>query len=396
MEKEKIQDKIKAIEQEIQKTPYHKGTEHHIGRLKARLANLREQLIFRTGRKSGGSSGFGRKKQGDATVVLVGMPSVGKSTLLNKLTGAKSKVGHYDFTTLDVVPGILNYKGATIQIFDVPGLIQGAARGKGEGKEILSVVRVSDLLVLIAAIDKPGAFGLIEKELKQAGVRINKKPPRIKIEKKIRGGVEIQGDPGLSQSTVKSIAQEFKTPNAKIVFGQRVSEEELIDAFVGNRVYIKTIRVLSKADLLSPQKRKRIKKKEPGLVLDSVNLLSPRKRKRIEKKEPGLVVVSVKHDIGINDLKQKIFDSLELIQVYLQKSPDSLPGNKSLQQAHSKPLICRKGDTVKSAAALISKQLAKEIEGARINGPSARFPNQKVGLDHKLENKDIVFFLKKV
>jgi len=373
MEKEKIQDKIKAIEQEIQKTPYHKGTEHHIGRLKARLANLREQLIFRTGRKSGGSSGFGRKKQGDATVVLVGMPSVGKSTLLNKLTGAKSKVGHYDFTTLDVVPGILNYKGATIQIFDVPGLIQGAARGKGEGKEILSVVRVSDLLVLIAAIDKPGAFGLIEKELKQAGVRINKKPPRIKIEKKIRGGVEIQGDPGLSQSTVKSIAQEFKTPNAKIVFGQRVSEEELIDAFVGNRVYIKTIRVLSKADLLSPQKRK-----------------------RIEKKEPGLVLVSVKQDIGINDLKQKIFDSLELIQVYLQKSPDSLPGNKSLQQAHSKPLICRKGDTVKSAAALISKQLAKEIEGARINGPSARFPNQKVGLDHKLENKDIVFFLKKV
>ena len=76
-----IEDKIKSIEEEIQKTPYNKATSHHIGKLKAKLSKLKEESLQRS---SGGSKGqgFHVKKSGDATVVLVGFPSVGKSTLL--------------------------------------------------------------------------------------------------------------------------------------------------------------------------------------------------------------------------------------------------------------------------------------------------------------------------
>ena len=106
-----LPEKIKAIEDEMKRTQVHKHTEHHIGLLKAKLAKLKAEQEVAQRSKSTGSSGFEVKKGGDSTVVLIGLPSVGKSTILNRLTNAKSKIASYAFTTLTVVPGLLEYNG---------------------------------------------------------------------------------------------------------------------------------------------------------------------------------------------------------------------------------------------------------------------------------------------
>src|SRR3989344_1830958 len=124
--------KIKELEDELKKTKYNKATQGHIGIVKAKLAMLKEKQTSRSQKKTGKSEyGYTVRKSGDATILLLGFPSTGKSTILNKLTDAKSEVAAYAFTTLTVIPGVMEYKQAKIQILDVPGIVRGAASGRG-------------------------------------------------------------------------------------------------------------------------------------------------------------------------------------------------------------------------------------------------------------------------
>ena len=147
-----IEDEIRVLEEEIQRTPYNKATSKHIGRVKAKIARLKDEAVQRAIKSAGGGEGYSVKKSGDATVVLVGFPSTGKSTLLNTLTGTQSEVAAYAFTTLTVVPGAMEHRGAKIQILDIPGLIAGAAMGKGRGKEVIGVVRSADMIVVLVDV----------------------------------------------------------------------------------------------------------------------------------------------------------------------------------------------------------------------------------------------------
>jgi hypothetical protein len=105
------------------------ATEYHLGLLKAKLAKYRSQLL-EPAKKSEKGEGFDVLKSGDARVALIGFPSVGKSTLLSTLTATESEAASYEFTTLTCIPGVIEYKGANIQLLDLPGIIEGAAQVK--------------------------------------------------------------------------------------------------------------------------------------------------------------------------------------------------------------------------------------------------------------------------
>lgn len=165
-----------------------------MGLLKGKLARLRAQLLEpQPGEKSsGGGTGFDVSKSGDARIALVGFPSVGKSTLLSKITKTKSEVAAYAFTTLTAIPGVMEYGGAEIQILDLPGIIEGASEGKGRGRQVISAAKTSDLIMMVLdATKKVEQRQLLEAELEAVGIRLNRQPPNIYLKVKKTGGVKI-------------------------------------------------------------------------------------------------------------------------------------------------------------------------------------------------------------
>lgn len=182
--------RIKEIEDEMAKTQRNKATAKHLGLLKARLAKARRELMEPKGGGGGNMEGFDVKRTGDARVGLVGFPSVGKSTLLTKITGTASLAAEYEFTTLTTVPGTFFYRGAKIQLLDLPGIIEGAKDGKGRGRQVIGVARTCDLiLIALDAMKSLQHKRIIERELEGFGIRLNKQPPKITFRKKDRGGV---------------------------------------------------------------------------------------------------------------------------------------------------------------------------------------------------------------
>ena len=347
-----LEEEIKAIEEEIRKTPYNKATQHHIGKLKAKLARLREEKES----QKGGGTRLGIKKSGDATVAIIGFPSVGKSTLLNVLTNAESKIGDYYFTTTEAIPGIMEYEGCRIQILDLPGILSGASSGKGRGKEIISMARIVDLLLLMVECGEEEKINLILEELYNAGIRINQKQPNVVVKKRDRGGINVEFSRNIEmdEEMVKAIAREYFI-NADIVIREEMNEDRLIDAFSKNRVYIKAIGVANKADVY------RYNKKKIGGV--------------------DIIPISAKTGYGIDLLKKKIFEKLELIRVYMK------PEGKKVEDA---PLILKKGATIGDVCRKIHRDFVKNFRYAQIWGSSATFPGQRVGKNHVVMDGDII------
>lgn len=352
---------IKKLEDELKKTQYNKATEHHFGVVKARIAKLRELQEKRSGiGKRGG--GWAVRKSGDATVVLLGFPSVGKSTLLNALTGAQSKTGAYAFTTLDAVPGVMKYKHAKIQIIDVPGIVQGAAAGKGRGKEVLALVRTADLILVLIDPFHPEQQRAILKEAYDAKIRLNKEKPDVKIAKRGTGGLDIHTTVQLDvdRDTLQAICKEFKLQNADVVIRTPVDIDEFIDSIEGNRSYVKGITVIVKSDLISHKQRQELKKEA----------------------KPDTFISAMTGE-GVEELRKKIYDKLKFIRVFMKevnKKPDL-----------EEPMILQEGATLRDVCKHVHRDYVKKFKYARLWGPSAKFDGQMVrSLDRHVRDGDVV------
>ncbi|XP_037091602.1 GTP-binding protein 128up [Pollicipes pollicipes] len=364
-----ILERIADIENEMARTQKNKATSGHLGLLKAKLAKLRRELI--TPKSSGGGTGegFDVSKTGDARVGFVGFPSVGKSTLLSNLAGVYSEVAAYEFTTLTTVPGCIKYKGAKIQLLDLPGIIEGAKDGKGRGRQVIAVARTCSLIFIVLDVLKPLQHKkMLEHELEGFGIRLNKEPPNIVFRRKDKGGLNFQTmvpQSELDLDSVKTILNEYKIHNADITLRCDATSDDLIDVVEGNRIYVPCIYLLNKIDQIS---------------IEELDIIY---------KIPHCVPISAHHKWNFDDLLEKMWDYLQLLRLYTKpkgqlpdyETPVVLPRSK-----HSVEDFCNK----------IHRTIIKEFKYALVWGESVKHQPQKVGKEHVLCDEDVVQIVKKV
>jgi len=109
-----------------------------------------------------------------ADIGLIGLPSAGKSSLLNELTASKAKVGNYDFTTLEPNLGVME----GVILADIPGLIEGASEGRGLGTKFLRHIQRTKILihcVSLESLDFERDYRIIRGELEKYSEELTQK-----------------------------------------------------------------------------------------------------------------------------------------------------------------------------------------------------------------------------
>mmetsp|Transcript_12209 Transcript_12209/g.24224 ORF Transcript_12209/g.24224 Transcript_12209/m.24224 type:complete len:417 (+) Transcript_12209:177-1427(+) len=367
-----VLEKIKEIEDEMARTQKNKATNYHLGTLKAKLAKLKSDLLIEGGGNAGGGpgDGFDVQRSGDARVALIGFPSVGKSTLLSSLTETKSEAAGYEFTTLTCIPGNLIYKGTRIQVLDLPGIIEGAARGKGRGKEVIAVARSADLVLMVLDAQKEGLQrhrDILEAELESVGIRLNKSPPDITVTKKTGGGIKFNATCKLTklgdepQKVVANMLKVHKILNAEVLVREDVDVDQIIDVIVGNRKYVKCLYAYNKIDTIT---------------MEEVDGLA---------RKPNSMVMSVNEGMNMEYLKAQIWAYLGLTRIYTKR--------KGQPPDLSEPVVLssiRKGTTVESLCNSVSSHMRRDFNFAMVWGRSAKHAPQRCGIAHNLKDQDVV------
>ena len=331
-------DKIKDIEAEMAKTQKNKATSFHLGQLKAKLAKLKRELLTPTsGGGGGGGAGFDVARTGVASVGFIGFPSVGKSTLMSKVTGQHSEAAAYEFTTLTTVPGQVLYNGAAIQMLDLPGIIQGAKDGKGRGRQVIAVAKTCHLIFIVLDVNKPLTDKrVIESELEGFGIRINKEPPNIVFKKKDKGGLNITSTIPLSHidhDEIRAVMNEYRISSADIAIRCDATIDDVIDVLEARgRSYIPVIYALNKIDSVS---------------IEELDLLY-----RI----PNACPISAEHGWNVDELLEQMWEKLQLKRIYTKP--------KGQQPDYSAPVVLRKNNS--TVEDFVSKGVSLKVQQSNV------------------------------
>ena len=162
-----IQEKLQALKQMWATVPRHKSSEGLQKEIKTKISRYKELLAKEKKQKKGSGKSLSIRKEGAATICIVGTVNSGKSTLLKKLTNANVLIADYPFTTKKPEVGILDYQGIKLQIVEIPAIVE-KFEYSDLGPSMLAIIRQSDLLII--TFKHKEELKLIDKELHGIGL----------------------------------------------------------------------------------------------------------------------------------------------------------------------------------------------------------------------------------
>ncbi len=360
-----VEEKIRALEEFLKVAPKHKGAENLLYWAKRRLAELREELEKQKQRKKGGRSPFTIEKEGAAQIALLGIPNSGKSSLLARLTRAKVEISPRPLTTVIPVVGMLPYEDINFQLVELPGIMPNV----GWVHRSIGLAKNSDLIAIVVdmSLNPIKQLEYIFKELEDHGLTLRKPQGRVIVERSGLIGIRILnfGHADFSIDELKELLKQYRIHGATVKIFGKVTLEDVEKAILGMNIYKPIVIILNKMDVNGA--------KEKAQMVE--------KWLRERGYDMPVLKVSAKTGEGLKDIAPTIFKVLDIIRVYTKK-PNA--------ERAERPLVLRRGATVEDVVRSIHSRMLEGFRYAKIWGPSAKYPGERVGLEHILEDGDVV------
>lgn len=365
-----LEQKIKELEKLISLLPRHKGAENMRGNYRRKLARLKDELQKKREqeklRRSGRAEEGAVRKEGAGQVCLLGMANSGKSSIINAVTNADFDVADYPFTTPKPTPAMLELEDINIQLVELPGVFEGSYESD-MGRKSLAVARNADCIAIIIDLsrDVSTQMEIIKHELDRAGIRLNREPSAVRVERVGMGGLQVYGADKFkgSKKEVYRFLQKRKVRNMIVRFQKEATLQDLEDALDASVAYVRALIIATKGDTTGSEKRFEEVQEEYS--------------ERFE-----IVPISVVEEKNIEEMNWAFYDHLDILRVYTK-----IPG----KDRESKPIVLPKGAIVEDAAVKVHKELFVErFRAAVIIRDDARVQRRQVGLKYPLNDGDIL------
>lgn len=369
-EETNLEQKIKELEKLISLLPRHKGAENMRGHYRRKLAKLKEELQKKREqeklRRSGRAEEGAVRKEGAGQVCLLGMANSGKSSIINAVTNAEFDIADYPYTTPKPTPAMLKLEDINIQLVELPGVFEGSY-DSDMGRKSLSVARNADCIALIIDLSRNvlDQMETIKRELDRAGIRLNREPSAVRVERVGMGGLQVYGVDKFhgSKKEVYEFLQKRKIRNMIVRFQKEATLQDLEDALDASVAYVRALIIATKGDA-------------PGSE-EQYESLQEHYSDRFE-----IVPISVVENKNIEKMNWALYDNLDILRVYTK-----IPG----KDREDKPIVLPKGSIVEDAAEKVHKELFVErFRAAVIIRNDAKVQRRQVGLKYPLNDGDIL------
>lgn len=344
------EERVVYLQEMLSTAPTHKGAENLRKDLSRKLASLKSKIEKQAASTKKSGHTINIKKEGAGQVLIIGLANSGKSTFLTEYTNSKPLIAPYPYTTIKPEIGVIDYTGAKIQLIEMPSFLDNHELTP----QIFSMIRVSDLLILITKDGSKKELDKVIEKLEKKDVFVTLKKPKITFTKSEFPGVSFINEQNLvcekSQAIDLLKSAGYRAHN--FILNQKTTISDILLLINPRAAFVRAIAVsMPFKKSIKPFKYRNIN------VYDFSNKKS---------------IIS------------EIYTNLNKVIVYTKK-----PGQKL---DTTEPLILDEGQTVLDAAKQIHKAIYRQLKSAKVWG-STRYPGQTVSKKYVLKNNDVVEFV---